>query len=644
MKRGLRYGLTAGAALVALGLALPFLVPADAYKSQIEAAVSRATGRTFTIRGPLHFTLVPMPGVQADDVALANMPHGRAPAMVTASDVRVGVALSPLLGGRIEVSTIVLDRPIIALEVDEQGHGNWTVARAQGGAKTAAPPRLQIKAHFSGLKLVHGKITYANARTKSHREFDDVDATVSLTELDQPAALDAAFDHAGHRVTVQAKVGTPALLLREQPTSLDLSVTSDLLRAQFKGSVSPEGSGSGALGIDTLSARQAATWLGAKLPDTEGLGALSLRSDFHGDNKSAEFSNLNLMLDGAKITGAVKLDTSGERPVIHGALRANLLDINPYIERRPSPHTPPHPHNNAEWSDKPITLGLLKKLDADVTLDTGPLVVRKLTIEKAHIAVSLTDGRLKAQLDPMTLYGGTGSATLDVDASGALPAYHNTLRFERVALAPFLSDSIGVRQIEGMGVIALDVSSRGDTARAIMGGLSGKGSIDFGDGRLRGVNLGQVARSIQHLLGTSVNADSFTDYADMGASFTLTDGVLDSNDFHMAGPVLHASGAGTVDIGNRTIDFRIVPATTASVAHEKFDIGVPFHITGPWRHLHYTADVESLVNGVIQNLEAGRAPFKGMFKTSDEKSPSPDGKKKKHKNLGEALKNMFGIH
>src|SRR6185437_5436158 len=141
MKRGLRYGLTAGAALVALGLALPFLIPADAYKSQIEAAVSRATGRAFTIRGPLHFTLLPMPGVQADDIALANMAHGRAPAMVTAGDVRVGVALSPLLGGRIEVSTIVLDRPIIALEVDEQGHGNWTVPRAQGAAKTAAPPQ-----------------------------------------------------------------------------------------------------------------------------------------------------------------------------------------------------------------------------------------------------------------------------------------------------------------------------------------------------------------------------------------------------------------------------------------------------------------------------------------------------------------------
>jgi AsmA protein len=644
MKRGLRYGLTAGAALVALGLALPFLIPADAYKSQIEAAVSRATGRAFAIRGPLHFTLFPTPGMQAEDVVLANMPHGRAPAMVTASDVRAGVALAPLLGGRIEVSTIVLDRPVIALEVDAQGHANWTLARTPGDAKTAAPPQWKFKAHLSGLKLVHGKVTYANARTGSHREFENVDANVSLTEFDQPTALDAAFDHAGHRVAVQAKLGTPALLLKDQPTNLDLSIKSDLLQAQFKATVSSEGRGSGVLEIGTSSARQAATWLGAKLPDTGGLNALSLRSNFQGDNRTAEFTHINLMLDGAAITGDVKLDTSGDRPAIRGALQADRLDINPYIERPSSPRTPHPPHANEEWSDKPITLGLLKKLDADVTLDTGKLTVRKLTIDKAHIAVSLADGQLKARLDPMTLYGGKGSAGLDVDASSTLPVFHNTLRFEHIALAPFLTDSIGVRQIEGTGVIALDVSSRGDTATAIMSGLNGKGSIDFRDGRLRGVNFGQVARSIQHLLGSSANADSFTDYADMGASFTLVGGVLNSNDFHMTGPVLHASGAGTVDIGNRTIDFRIVPATTASVVHEKFDIGVPFHITGPWRHLHYKADVESLVNGVIQNLEAGRAPFKGMFgELGGEKPESPDGKKK-HKNLGEALKNMFGIH
>jgi AsmA protein len=631
----------AGGAVVALALGLPILIPATAYKGPLERIVSQATGRSFTIRGPLHFTLLPEIGIRADDIALANMPRGQAQNMVTAGDVRVGVQVAPLFGGRVEVSTIVLDRPVIALEVDPEGHANWTFARPRQTAGTRQPARPQIRAHFSGLKIVHGKVTYFNARTGSKREFDDVDAAVSLAEFDQPATLEGAFTHAGQRVHVGAKVGTPEQLLQDKSTMLDLSVTSDLLRAAFKGEVSAEGRGTGALTIDVPSLRSAATWLGAHLPDSGGLNALSLHSGFRGDNKHAEFSGLHLILDDATITGNLQLDASGEVPAVRGALQAGHLDLNPYIEKPATRDTPHRPHDNSEeWSEKPITLAVLKKLNADLKLDAGSLAVRNMKIGKAHVVLSLADGRLKANLDPVALYGGTGRAALDVDANSL--TYRNRVRFEHVALRPFLSDTIGVHQIEGTGTIALDVASHGDRARTIMGGLGGSGSIDFQDGRLRGVDLGEVARTIQHLLAPRIPESSFTEYSELGASFTLTNGILDNRDFHLKGPVLQASGSGQVDIGNRTIDFRIEPKASAIIAHEKLAIGVPFRITGPWRHLHYRAEVEQLVNGVIANLKAGRAPFKGLFGASQDSNKPPG--KKKHKSLDEALKNMLGIH
>ena len=562
--------------------------------------------------------------------------------MMTARDVRVGVLFAPLLAGRIAVSTVVVDRPVIALEVDAAGRANWTFARSRKSPGTGQPARPQIRAHFSGLTIVQGRITYFNARTGSTRTFDDVDATVAFAEFDQPAVVSGAFTRAGQRVAVRAKVATPELLLQDKATALDLSVTSDLLRADFKGSVSADGRGNGRLRIDAPSARRAAIWLGAHLPDSGGLNALSLQSVFRGDNKIAEFSALRLTLDGATITGNLKVDAGGEVPAVRGALQVDRLDLNPYIERPSSPGAPHRPHDREAWSEKPITLAILKKLDADLALDTGSLTVRNMKIARAHVVLALSGGRLKAKFDPIALYGGVGRAELDVDANSFTPVYHNSLRFDRVALQPFLSDTIGVHQIEGTGTIALDVSSRGDHARAIMGGLNGSGSIDFRNGRLRGVDLGAVARAVQHLLGSSIGDGSFTDYSGLGASFTLANGVLDNRDFHLAGPVLQASGSGQVDIGNRTIDFRIEPKATATFGHEKLAIGVPFRITGPWRHLRYKADVERLVNGVIENLEAGRAPFKGLF-GADTKQAPPGGKKK-HKNLDEALKNMLGIH
>jgi AsmA protein len=126
----------------------------------------------------------------------------------------------------------------------------------------------------------------------------------------------------------------------------------------------------------------------------------------------------------------------------------------------------------------------------------------------------------------------------------------------------------------------------------------------------------------------------------MDGTFTITRGVLSNQDFRLDGPLLSMNGTGAVDVGDRTIDFKVMPKASATIARRKLTVGVPFHIKGPWRHVHYVADVSGIVKGVLQNLETGRAPFKGMFGASSK----PDDKKKKHKSLGDALKNMLGIH
>jgi AsmA protein len=345
-------------------------------------------------------------------------------------------------------------------------------------------------------------------------------------------------------------------------------------------------------------------------------------------------------LDGMNIAGDLAIATQAETPLVKGTLAVDRLDLDPYLERaHTSSNRQPH-RGNDEWSRKPVTLDLLKKFDAALHVNAGAVTLRKLKLGKTSIDVVLASARLNASLHPVTLYGGTGRATLDVDAR-TTPSFHNVLEFDGLALQPFLSDTIGVKQIEGTGTIRLDVASRGANADAIMRGLNGKGSIHFHDGRIRGVDFGAVARAIRSLLGSAISPDAITQYKTMDASFTAAQGVLTSPDFRLEGPLLSASGAGMVDVGGRAIDFRIEPKATASIAHEKMTVGIPFRIHGPWRHVHYTADVQAIVKGAIENLEAGRAPFKGMFGTQPKQE---DKKKKKHKSLGDALKNMLGIH
>jgi AsmA protein len=651
MSRALRYTLAAGAALAAAALVLPFLVPTGIYKSQIEAGVSRATGRTFRIAGPLRLALFPAFGIDADDASLANAPGGRAPALLQVAHLHVDARLLPLLfARRLEIGEIALDRPDLHLEVDAQGHANWTLARPPAAKPGSAAPRPaqapRVETLFSGIRIAHGRVTYANARTGDTRTLEDIDAQLDLATLDRPVALTGSFQHGGRRVQVTARLATPALLLAERETVLDASVSSALLRSRFTGRVTPDGTAKGRIAVDAPSLRGAAAWLGARMPSGGGFGPFSLEADVEGDNRTAALHALTLKLDGATIRGALALETHGPVQVYKGALGIDRLDVNPYIEKPPRPGGPqkPAPRRDTGWSDAPIALDILKKADAELTLDADAVFVRHLKLAKSHILVTLHGGDLVVHLDPVTLYGGTGKALLEVDARGKEPKFVNTLAFDHVALAPLFGDTIGVSEIEGTGALGLDLASQGASADAVMHGLSGSGKIAFRDGRLRGVDLGQVARSIASFLDGAAGPDRLTTYSAMDGSFTIANGVLTNKDFRLGGPLLSMTGEGTVDLGGRAIDFKVIPKATAEIDKKKITIGVPFRIEGPWAHVRYAADLSGLVTGVLDNLASGRAPFKGLFGGGKKPETRQPGPKKKHKNLGDALKNMFGIH
>lgn len=641
MNRKLRYGLAGAAAAAALLAALPFVLPASVYKEPIERSVTNATGRGFTIAGPLHFTLFPALGLSAGKVALANPQGWPKPSLATAEELRIAVRLRPLLAGRIEVSEIVVEKPQIDLAVDAAGHANWTLARsrARPAAKAGGEGNGAFTTSFSHMTVEGGSLTYSNARTKSAFALGDLNAAVTGSGYDTPVSLTGSFSWRGQKVDVGAKASAPRAVLEEKQADVDLSLHAALLQTQFHGRVSTDGSVRGQVAMKSPSIRQAGAWLGAKLPATGGLGAFALTASVEGDNRHAELTDMKLMLDGATMAGTLSVDTHSPTPELRGALSIDALDLNPYIEAphaaaAAAPHPRHDPRHDEEWSREPIRLDALHKFNGELRIETGSLHVRNLALGRTHMDVSLADGMLHAHLGPMALYGGSGTADVDVDARTATPSFHNTAAFDNVALQPFLADTIGVKQIEGTGTIRLDASSRGATADAIMHGLAGKGSIALRDGRLRGVDLGAVARAIQQVLNGAEGPGSFTDYSALSGSFTVAGGVLTSNDFRLKGPLLETTGAGAVDIGGRAIDFRIVPVV--------LKLGLPFRIKGPWRHVHYAPDLTGIVAGLLGNLESGKAPFKGLFGHSSKQDPNAP--KKKHKSVGDALKNMLGIH
>src|SRR5262249_49515568 len=190
------------------------------------------TGRVLKIEGGLRVTLFPSLGVRAQKVSLANVAGGRARSFVSADDLRVAVRLLPLLGGRIEVSEIELEHPVINLERDKSGRGNWTFKSAPPtGTATGG-----FSTRFSGIHLNNGEVSYRNIDGKV-RSFERVDLTVGLTAPDRPVTLDGDVVYRKRHVSLEARIDSLTPLAPGQTRASELSVSAGPLQASFKGEV-----------------------------------------------------------------------------------------------------------------------------------------------------------------------------------------------------------------------------------------------------------------------------------------------------------------------------------------------------------------------------------------------------------------------
>ncbi len=103
-------------------------IDVNQYKGEISRVAEEATGRKLIIDGDIGFKLSLIPTVVIEDVKFANASWGSKPDMLSLNKFEVQVSLMPLLSGNIQVNRVMLLGPVILLETDKKGVGNWVLA------------------------------------------------------------------------------------------------------------------------------------------------------------------------------------------------------------------------------------------------------------------------------------------------------------------------------------------------------------------------------------------------------------------------------------------------------------------------------------------------------------------------------------
>ena len=137
------FGLAAIAIIgVAIVFAGPLFISTDDLRDGLLAQFESATGYRLRVSGPVEVALFPSLDLVAKDIGVAQGGKSEALEMATAKELRFGLQLSALFGGKVKLTEVTLIDPVIALpRAETAGGANKAGSRRQTAPRSRASRR-----------------------------------------------------------------------------------------------------------------------------------------------------------------------------------------------------------------------------------------------------------------------------------------------------------------------------------------------------------------------------------------------------------------------------------------------------------------------------------------------------------------------
>jgi AsmA protein len=268
------------------------------------------------------------------------------------------------------------------------------------------------------------------------------------------------------------------------------------------------------------------------------------------------------------------------------------------------------------WSSAAIDFKPLRELDAEISVAFKSITHDEIRIGAGKLRLGLDKGLMRVDANPLAIYGGAARGTVVVNARRSIATYDLRIAAERVSALPLLKALADLDWLSGATTTRVSIAGRGLSQLQMIRTMSGTASFTFTNGAIEGMNVAKVLRGVQG--GQFSNFDRVsgekTDFSELSASFQIARGIADNKDLRLLGPLIRATGAGSANIGRRTIDYRLTPKLVASLQGQGGgDLGglsIPLLIRGPWANPQISPDI----GGVLQNPESAAAAINTIGK------------------------------
>ena len=687
---GIVIAVLGGLAVLASVAALLWVDPND-YRADIERLAQQKTGRPLHIGGKLDLKLFPYLAIRITDVQLGNVAAYGSEPFLTVREASIGVRLLPLLRKRLEVSRVTVDGLAANLVSRSAGDNNWkdlteSKPDATGGSGGST------RASIAGIDITHASLRYRDAAKQSETSFSNLKVHTGALGGSAPVRVTLDFDYgdggqkpvAHFSVGMRAQIGkdsarialhdldvhgewlgdvskgnrpivfavrSAAVVLDTQaqtlaPATLDVRLGGLALQLSAAGEkLFTDHLVTGKLKVPRASARNALESLGMTAPvtrDSHALSAFSLSGDYRLTPQQVRLTNIDATLDATRILGSAAVEDL-ETGALSYALRLDDIDVDRYLSPKvPSQRAKKTPAAPAAEAT-PLPIETLRKLDVRGTLEMGAATVAGLAFTGVSLPLTVKDGRLHLGPTQAHLFGGTYNGDVMLNAApmqgdGRPAQLSLNEHFKGVDAGELVKAAFHTTRLSGRGDANVVVMGTGHTDSDILRSLNGKIDVNVKHGAINGIDLWYELRRAQALLRQDPiparTGPERTPFNTFSGSGNLDRGVLRNEDLTVETDYLKAHGKGTLDLGTKALNYRLVasvyaPPTpgAASGIRDLQAVDLPFVITGTVEEMKVRADLEALAEAQVRQ----RVNEKVQQKSEELR-----------KKLGDKLKDLLG--
>ncbi|MBK4736415.1 AsmA family protein [Noviherbaspirillum pedocola] len=606
--------------LLALTLALLSFVDLNRARPWLSEKVSDATGRSFAINGDLSLSwerppqekgwrrFVPWPHLRAKDIELGNPDWATTgPDMARIAQVDFNINPLALLKKTVSVSSLIMTEPNLALEEDKKGRTNWNFAKKDDKESPKGQSGWKFELH--DLAITRGTIRYVDAGKKA-----DMRIRIDTNE-DNSVSWKLAGSFNGEKITGKAQTGE-LLSLQAQgvkyPVKAEVEVGETVITAD--GTLTDPSHPSAVdvkVNIHGASMADLFPISGVLLPRTPKFSTEGrLVGTLGRGNLNLRYENFKGRVGSSDIGGTLAYEQKQPRPLLHGEVVSNRLDIRDLEvlvgsgDKKQKPGEPKQPPNKV-LPVAPFNTDRWGKMDADVTF-SGKEIIHgdRLPLDNLRTHVRMDNGVLALAPLDFGIAGGRLTTELNINggsdpAKARMKVSARSIRIKEL-FPKVESMHASVGKIQGDA----QLSATGNSFAALAASANGEVKALISQGTVSEFIMEAIGLNVARAVTVKLFGDKQVKLNCMAADLDAKNGVLTPKVFLLDTEDAIVNVDGNVNLAKETMDLDIRPK---SKGLRFITLRSPLYVRGTFK------DPDVGVNKGVLALRAGAAVALGAI-------------------------------